>query len=112
LLLLQEGILIEAYSTLSSVELLYLNDENISNDQWLLGPELPNNSVDATMFEHNITVILIGGTTNPSVTWNVDSLNQLSSPEGPWIEMKQKLKKERRGHISFHVPDEILNCLE
>jgi hypothetical protein len=37
-------------------------------------------------------------------------LHQLSSPNGNWIEMKQKLKERRYWHVALMIPDDIVNC--
>ena len=87
---------------MSSVELLYLNDEGINKGEWISGPELPNASSDA-MVEYDNSLII----------FDDNAMYQLSSPVGPWVEMKQKLKgidRFRGGSISFLVPDEIVNC--
>jgi hypothetical protein len=30
--------------------------------------------------------------------------------DGPWVKMKQTLKESRGYHVSFLVPDELVNC--
>jgi hypothetical protein len=30
--------------------------------------------------------------------------------DGPWVKMKQTLKEARYEHVSFLVPDELVNC--
>ena len=104
---------------LYSVELLYLNDDDAIDGEWVHGPDLPKYSLKATMVEYNNTVILISGgkqTNNNhfqlSLSPIIITMFQLSSPEGPWLAMKQKLKGWRRNHIAFLVPDEIVNCHE
>jgi len=87
----------------TSFELLYLNDDNSIKSNWMMGPKLPIVLINSNMIEYNNSVILIGGYYNLR-------LLQLSSPKGPWIEMKQTLKKKIFGHVSFLVPDELVNC--
>ena len=62
------------------------------------------------------SVVLIGGggedltdTTLP-ISFDGDQLFQLKSPEGPWVELQQKLKEKRSQHTSFLVPDELVKC--
>ena len=66
------------------------------------------------MIEYKNSVILIGGHGDDDVEDLLDGyhLYQLSSPNGTWTEMKQTLKNERDNHVSFLVPDEIVNCNE
>ena len=93
---------------LNSVELLYLNDDAIDGG-WVVGPDLPKDSYKATMVEYNNTVILIGGSDRPGGS-GYPYLYQLSSPKESWVTMKQRLKVGRSDHVSFLVPDEIVNC--
>jgi len=90
----------------SSTELLFLNEYETSQQGWVMGPNLPSAAEFPTMTEYNNSVILVGG------AYGVDGqhLHQLSSPTGPWVEMKQTLKEKRSRHVSFLVPDEIVNC--
>ena len=92
------------YST-DTVELLFL-DGNKNTGSWISGPSLPEAAWLSTMIEFQNSVILIGG------ELGVDGrhLYQLSSPSGAWVEMKQTLKEPRVGHMSFLVPDELVNC--
>jgi hypothetical protein len=87
-----------------SVELLFI-DGGESN-AWVLGPPLPKYAVYSTMVEFQNSVILIGG------EGGVDGLHlyQLSSPNGTWVEMKQTLREKKSKHVSFLVPDELVNC--
>jgi len=94
------------FSPFSSVELLHLNDDSTNNGGWIMGPELPKKVTGSTMVEFNNSVILIGG-------WggvNSHQLYRLSSPNGTWTEMKQVTQNRRFNHVSFLVPDEIVNC--
>ena len=88
---------------LSSVELLHLNDDDTVKGEWLMGSELPKKAKDSSMIEYNNSVILVGGSDG-------HHLYQLSSPNGPWIKMKQTLKQKGGFHVSFLVPDELVNC--
>ncbi len=92
---------------LSSVELLYLNDDNSVKSKWMIGPKLPKTVYFSTMIEYNNSVIFNGGSDGYS---GRHQLYQLSSPKGPWIEMKQTLKEGRYEHVSFLVSDELVNC--
>jgi len=87
---------------LLSVELLYLNDDGINEEEWMMGPELPQSLFLAKMIEYDNSVIIMD---------NKD-LYQLSSPAGPWVKMKQRVKerKDFDKPITFLVPDEIVNC--
>jgi hypothetical protein len=91
--------------SLAEVELLFL-DGNKNTSSWISGPYLPRAAWLSTMIEFQNSVILIGG------ELGVDGrhLYQLTSPSGTWVEMKQTLKEPRAGHVSFLVPDELVNC--
>ena len=86
-----------------STELLFLDQ---FNSGWVAGPSLPKEVSDATMVDFQDGVIHIGG------SGNVDGfhLYQLSSPNGSWTLMDQTLKESRVLHVSFLVPDELVNC--
>jgi len=87
----------------STVELLDLNDDDTNKNDWIFGPSVPYSDKESTMIGYNNSVILIGG-------YDGQHLYQLSSPDEPWILMKQMLKIRRKWHVSFLVPDEIVNC--
>ena len=89
---------------LDSVELLFI--ERGESNAWVMGPSLPNAALGSTMVEFQNSVILIGG------EGGVDGhhLYQLSLPNGTWVELKQTLKEERSRHVSFLVPDKLVNC--
>jgi hypothetical protein len=91
---------------LNVVEMLYLNEQNIDNLKWIIGPQLPKTASFGTVVEFQNSIILVGG------TGQVDGkhLYQLTSPNGTWTEMKQTLKERRYYHASFLVPDELVNC--
>ena len=95
-------------SHLESVELLYLNSDDSVRGEWVKGPELPKPVTGSTMIEYNNSVILIGGGSFADDDFR--QMYQLSSPNGPWIKTRQTLKKERAAHVSFLVPDELVNC--
>ncbi len=66
-----------------------------------LTKELPNASSFYTMVEYDNSLIIL----------YENAMYQLSSPVGPWVEMKQKLEIMLQPKIvSFLVPDEIVNC--
>jgi len=91
---------------MSSTELLFLSEFETSQQGWVRGPNLPNTANIPTMVEYKNSVILVGG----EIGVDGQHLYQLSSPAGPWVEMKQTLKEKRSRHVSFLVPDEIVNC--
>jgi hypothetical protein len=93
---------------LSSVELLYLEKWETNNEGWLIGPSLQNTAGWTAMVEFEGTVILVGGSDVSKEDYS--QLLQLSSPEGPWIELEQTLKNARSYHTAFLVPDELVNC--
>ena len=68
-----------------------------------MGPSLPTVIRSSTMNEFQNGVILIGGDKQ------VD-LYQLTSPTESWTKLKQTLKEARGRHVSFLVPDELVNC--
>ena len=86
--------------------MLYINEHNIDNLKWIMGPELPKTASFGTVVEFQNSIILVGG------KGEVDGrhMYQLSSPIGNWTEMKQTLKQPRRNYASFLVPDELVNC--
>jgi hypothetical protein len=88
---------------MSTVELLFLNEFEESSAGWVMGPSLPTVIWSSTMNEFQNGVILIGGD-------DQYDLYQLTSPTGTWTKMKQTLKEARYGHVSFLVPDELVNC--
>jgi len=98
-----EAIAVAAGGPSDTVELLFLGR---GDSPWVMGPSLPHAAGLSTMIEFQNSVILVGG------GGGVDGqhLYQLSSPNGTWVEMKQTLKEPREGHMSFLVPDEIVNC--
>ncbi len=83
--------------------MLFLNEFEESGAGWVMGPGLPRTIIQSTMNEFQNGVILIGGE-------NQVELYQLISPNGSWTKMKQTLKEARYGHVSFLVPDELVNC--
>ena len=98
---LEKIVVVTAGLGTSSVELLNLNEYESFDKGWVNGPEAPFDRGGSTMNELENSVVLVGG----------HNLYQLSSPSGPWVEMNQTLKDERWGHVSFLVPDELVNCL-
>jgi hypothetical protein len=80
-----------------------LNEFEESSAGWVMGPSLPKAIWASTMNELQNGVILIGGDKQ------VD-LYQLTSPNGAWTKMKQTLKGTRGRHVSFLIPDELVNC--
>ena len=88
---------------LSSTELLYIND--ISKG-WQPGPELPLTVHGSVMVEYNDSLVLIGG------FGEVDGRHfyQLTSQDGPWIEMEQTLPIGKYYHLAFLIPDELTDC--
>jgi len=89
---------------LSSVELLYINNLAMG---WQSGPELPIALGYSVLVEYKDSVILVGGYGD-----GVDGrhLYQLSSGDGPWIEMEQKLPIRRYDHLAFLIPDDLTDC--
>jgi hypothetical protein len=73
---------------------------------WIEGPSLPDKAFLSTMVEYENSVILIDG------DGGVDGLHlfRLDSPQGQWIQLRQTLKQTRFAHVSFLVPDELVNC--
>ena len=88
---------------LSSVELLYIND---IDSGWQAGPEMNKTAHNAVLVEYKNSLVLVGGLG----TVDGKHLYQLSSPEGPWIEMEQTLPGTNIDHIAFLIPDEITDC--
>ncbi len=98
-----EAIAVAAGGPSDTVELLFFGR---GDSPWVMGPSLPYAAGLSTMIEFQNSVILVGG----GGGGDVQHLYQLSFPNGTWAEMKQTLKEPREGHVSFLVPDEIVNC--
>ena len=89
------------------VELLYLNNLQAG---WVYGPSLLGDMMgpESRMIEFQNSVILIGGYSEDIAEQLY--LYQLSSPNGPWKRMKQNLKQSRMAHVTFLIPDELVDC--
>jgi len=100
----------------ATVELLKISPDGVIATEWVAGPALPQHVLFGSMVEYNGSVILIGGggedLTNATlpISFDGDQLFQLKSPEGPWVELGQKLKEKRSQHTSFLIPDELAKC--
>ena len=92
-------------AALTSVELLHLTSLD-ANLTWVWGSDLPKGSQFSAMVEYQNSVILVGG------EGGIDGqeMYQLSSPDGPWVEMQQTLKEGRTKHVAFLIPDQIVDC--
>jgi hypothetical protein len=93
-------------SPLSSVEIL---DEG--SDKWRTGPELPFGIGHAQMVEdHDEGVVLVGGQSSSNEFLN--TLYQLphAGVDVKWTRMNQQLKKGRKSHVAFLVPDTAFDC--
>ena len=88
---------------LSSVEVLYIS--NITAG-WQPGPELPLTVAASVMGEHKTSVMLVGG----EIGVDGRHLYQLSSRDGPWIEMEQTLPVRKTYHVAFLIPDGLTDC--
>ncbi len=91
---------------LSSVEILDLGAR-----EWRSGPDLPFGVYDSQMVDgKNGEVILVAGFQFPWAT--LDTLYQLphGGADAKWTKMEQKLKFERKEHLAFLVPDNIVDC--
>ena len=94
---------------LSSVELLNLDSYLAgTSDGWESGPELPSPVQQATMFEYEDGVILVGGDSDLAG----QSLYKLTPSSSDWEILLQKLNFARRAHTSFLIPDEFVNCFD
>ena len=94
---------------ISSVELLYLDSYNAGTSTgWEFGPELPSRVLQAAMFEYEDGVILVGGSTGLAG----QSLYKLTPSTSDWEKLPQKLNFARRAHVSFLIPDELVNCFD
>ena len=94
------------FPILSSVEIL-----DSGSNEWRKGPELPIGILSSQMVEDsNGGVVLVGGDSDSE--GYLDTLFQLShgGEDAKWIEMEQKLKIARKGHVAFLVPDNIVDC--
>ena len=91
-------------TTLSSVELLFINNLAMG---WQPGPELPLGIASPVLVEFKESVILVGGGAS-GVSFR--HLYQLSSRDGPWVDMEQALPKARRDQLAFLIPDELTDC--
>ena len=90
---------------MSSVEIL-----DDVNGNWRYGPPLPVPLYGGTLVEDPAGgVIFIGGQNDAGTH---DTLYRLShaGPNSSWMKLPQKLQSPRGLHVSFLVPDEIVNC--
>ena len=55
------------------------------------------------MVGYKDSVVLVG-------SFGYVDLYQLSSPDGPWIEMEQTLPRNKNGHIAILIPDKLTDC--
>jgi hypothetical protein len=92
--------------SLRSVELLYLREYEESQEGFVMGQSLPDSIL--TTFGSTVSfqnsVIYTGNSPAPR------HLYHLTSPNGPWTEMKQIIRQQRGPHVAFLVPDELVNC--
>ena len=97
------------FTALSAVDLLYLDSYNAGTSTgWEFGPELPSRVLQAAMFEYEDGVILVGGSTGLAG----QSLYKLIPSTSDWEKLPQKLNFARRAHVSFLIPDELVNCFD
>ena len=88
----------------NQIHLLNLNDVSSG---WTAGPEFTDGVVFAVLVEFGESLVLTGGYRSEL---DDNHLYQLSSPEGPWIKMPQSMPRERRAHLAFLIPDELVEC--
>ena len=87
----------------TSVELLNLDQYEASTSAgWVFGPSLPVDTYISTMTQVEDGVILVGG--------GLQSLYKLTPGADNWQLHETSLKEPRSGHVSFLVPDELVNC--
>ena len=101
------------FDYISSVELLFMSNFEAQKSGWVMGPKLPKITYAGVMIEFQNSVILVGGVGKyAGIEDNADGqhLYKLSSPDGPWIEMKQTLKERRDWFVAFLIPDELVTC--
>ena len=91
----------------TSVELLNLDQYEASTSAgWVFGPSLPVDTCISTMTQVEDGVILVGG------GWpgGLQSLYKLTPGADNWQLLETSLKEPRSAHVSFLVPDELVNC--
>ena len=82
---------------LSSTEILYLNNPSMG---WQSGPDLPGSVSGAVLVEFGSSVVLVGSIAHGDGR----NLYQLSSPEGPWIKMEQRLPMRKKFQYRYPHP--------
>ncbi len=86
---------------LDSVELLFLDDENKSED-WHPGQDLPRPMASSLMIAVGNSVILL----------NQARLYRLSDPNNFWDQLQQTLPSNRESSVAFLIPDNLVDCKE
>jgi hypothetical protein len=79
-----------------------------AGSRWQSGPNLPKGIAYSALVEYKNTLILVGGEYKYGAP--TQHLYQLSSPDGPWVEMRQTLTVSRSEQIAFLIPDELTIC--
>ena len=92
---------------MSFVELLKIDDIDKIKGECSVGPEIPKELSGATLNAYNNSLILVGGFDGKH---NQDQMYQLSYPYGPWVLFRQTLKMAKASHVSFLVPEDIVDC--
>ena len=91
----------------TSVELLNLDQYEASTSAgWVFGPSLPVDTYISTMTQVEDGVILVGG----GRPGGLQSLYKLTPGADNWQLLETSLKEPRSAHVSFLVPDELVNC--
>ena len=91
-----------------SVELLFINDNDILNSQWTIGPPIPKVLSPIEIVEYQNGVIAVGG----AFFEVADSFHvyKLASPNGKWVPIQKSYKEAKLDFFSLLLPDESADC--
>jgi len=100
---------VHQFTAISTVELLNLDAyEAGTSDGWVAGRSLPKSCEQATMYEDEDGVVLVGGYNG----LDGHSLYKLTPTSENWELLTPRIEQYRRHHSSVLVPDELVNCHE
>ena len=91
---------------LKSTETLHLT-ENLNDQQWRSGPDLPTALTKSQMLSDEDSVYLIGGMSD---TQAMSTIWRLFDVDNNWIESKHRLSIGRAGHVALFLPQKLTQC--
>ena len=99
------------FMSMSSVELLFVDRQNLSGSKFTVGPEMLIPLQQGVMVAFESSVVYTGGFLHNETVGQLYNLNlfQLTNPQGPWTVMTQTLKEARESPVAFLVSDDVAN---